>query len=983
MKIFLSVNCYLPETLPQERRSEIAYVVEANFGKIVESIQSASHIVTNSNRFEGWQDVAEDVEVVNDMWVDRSMILGKPLPCQFYSADPAKIFSGVVACVSGVSAADLQSLRTGVITHGGEWRNGLTKDVTHLFATSPDSDKYATAIKYQETTKIKVLVPHWFDDALRLGFGRKLSTTPYEWPVPKVFHPPTHAKSESGSRTLSNVKRAFYRSANWDPDKGGPFPGPAKPLGEETWGGRKLLLSPSLGLEGDRRHALEQAVEAAGGMVLSYTSNNGDGEEGEEFDLVSECDVLVTRWRSGRAFFRAAAEGKVVGTLTWVFCVHTSGTMSSPMDQLLHYPARKVPIEDFSKHQITVTNYTGDARDYIKRLIHTMGAKFTPNMSNSNTVLIAAHMGGEKTRKALSWSIPLVNHTWLEDCFVQWRALTPAVPKYMEFPANLDFTPMLADARIDIDLNDLATEEEEDIRAQTTERPPVGTEASLREVEGILDGGDIVMDDEDAIEREECLVPIPRSKASDGRRMVPASVSPTKQHGSTDDEMMEDSDVGVASKAQGKGKAKAKAGGTVTFAPETETDSAGPSNTRAPKKPPASASTGTKRKVQLMDSASRTDLTDTRSDSPPPRKRAKSDQVTSSDAPSTSAPSNGASTSSTKRKMIAGPGRNSGPLRSESLRVLADERPGPTKKGVKKPPAISAYTAANSLAKPQRSSIGTKRMSPDETDDDNDVANNKRRTQQARGDKGKQREEMNSAEEMPPPKASKSKAKGRKKDASTSSGSRGSRKSATNVKIMTTSITLPDNVLKALSKLGVKTVTKVSDCTHLITPKLVRTEKFLGALASGVEFILTDKWVLDSIAANKLLPEEDYILHDEVNERKWDFSLLDAMERAKENGGKLFENKTFYVTSKIPFDTKLLKNVVNAQGGKLVTTTPTLRTLNSAPGRYIISCAEDISVWRPLTKDHVIYSPELLLTSALTQEIDWDNPAFRVPDSST
>ena len=40
--------------------------------------------------------------------------------------------------------------------------------------------------------------------------------------------------------------------------------------------------------------------------------------------------------------------------------------------------------------EITVTNYTGEAREYIKRIITAMGAKFTPMMTGKNTVLIAA-----------------------------------------------------------------------------------------------------------------------------------------------------------------------------------------------------------------------------------------------------------------------------------------------------------------------------------------------------------------------------------------------------------------------------------------------------------------------------------------------------------------------------------------------------------------------------------------------------------------
>jgi len=43
-----------------------------------------------------------------------------------------------------------------------------------------------------------------------------------------------------------------------------------------------------------------------------------------------------------------------------------------------------------SLKEITVTNYTGEAREYLKRLIEVMGARFTANMSSQNTVVIAA-----------------------------------------------------------------------------------------------------------------------------------------------------------------------------------------------------------------------------------------------------------------------------------------------------------------------------------------------------------------------------------------------------------------------------------------------------------------------------------------------------------------------------------------------------------------------------------------------------------------
>jgi mediator of DNA damage checkpoint protein 1 len=53
---------------------------------------------------------------------------------QFYSPDPIQLFSGVVACATDLPAVDLEVLSGGITALGGQWRTGLTKEVTHLFA---------------------------------------------------------------------------------------------------------------------------------------------------------------------------------------------------------------------------------------------------------------------------------------------------------------------------------------------------------------------------------------------------------------------------------------------------------------------------------------------------------------------------------------------------------------------------------------------------------------------------------------------------------------------------------------------------------------------------------------------------------------------------------------------------------------------------------------------------------------------------------
>jgi mediator of DNA damage checkpoint protein 1 len=64
----------------------------------------------------------------------------------------------------------------------------------------------------------------------------------------------------------------------------------------------------------------------------------------------------------------------------------------------------------------------------------------------------------------------------------------------------------------------------------------------------------------------------------------------------------------------------------------------------------------------------------------------------------------------------------------------------------------------------------------------------------------------------------------------------------------------------------------------------------------------------------------------------------------------------------------------------MTTQQPTIRIITASPeNRHVISCKEDIAIWRPMAAQGIpIYSQELLLAGALRQEIDWDGDEVRV-----
>ncbi|KAJ6631463.1 hypothetical protein B0H10DRAFT_2207120 [Mycena sp. CBHHK59/15] len=1080
---FQGVRYHLPSCVPREKHGELTRVLTGNDAERSDSIFDATHIITTSHTFEGWQDVDKSkVAIVSDLWVERSLAAGKQQPVAYYSTSPSQIFSGVVACSADLAVSDVEVLTVGIQTLGGQWRMGLTKDVTHLFALGNNTDRYQTGMDYRDQTHIKVLVPHWFDDSIRLGGG--VDTAPYEWPNPMVLQKEKEdeasmrAKKARQRNSMSPAKKALYKTASWDPQSQ-----EAPPMFEakDVWGGRRILVSTTLELKGSRRKLVEGWIRKAQGVVVTYTHNDGDGDYGEE--------------------------------------------LRNLKNQILHFPTKKGGVEGFEKQSISVTNYAGEARDYLKKLITLMGGEFTPSFSSKNSVLVAAHMGGSKTTKAREWSIAVVNHSWLEDCFIQWRNLTTALDKYILYPLGSisrlcsasEAWEALAEGG---NYDDSDEEAEEPVTDDATavggdgavSDAPIGSQSSADESE-VQDrlmppplDVDVKIDvDEPEPGRWRSTPPRPATPksapASTSKRRSPkkrieglsqwpsdsevdpvlakkvvyvkrpmsaAKFTPKKKKArDTDSEESEKAESEVDNKPvtrrrlvhrvtgnvrssprkaaaedspakrtgtidKGKGKAKALSESEESD-PESErkmparkggqkpspnkffpiilySDSDSdlpvvllPVKPKSPKAPPTAK--GGIVKVTRDRVATKTRTPDPTPPSSPlssPKAPAKGgivkatcdrglrDQTPPSSPLSSprSPPKAVARTrmpTATVSVLMPGlrPSTKAPPARTQSMTLVAQERAsGSGSASISAPWARAAAARSSSPAsdaaggRVRRSAAAkaTQRLHdimPDVVNFQNEMRNQSRKSRRVSGrtepdDTGNEEDDT---EEQPSTKRRRLDGAGKK--VAEVPGLRNGK----SIKLMTTQVTISEEDLRSLVKLGVKITSRASECTHLIVPGLVRTEKFLCALAAA-PFILTHEWAVDSVAAGKLLPEDDYLLQDASGELKYDFALTDALARAKELKGRLFKDHMFYVTPKVRIDLQLLKNVVIAHGGQ-----PSLRILETNPGRHVISCPEDARIWRPLAAVHPIYTQELVLNGVLKQQVDWDDESFRVPGS--
>lgn len=106
-----------------------------------------------------------------------------------------------------------------------------------------------------------------------------------------------------------------------------------------------------------------------------------------------------------------------------------------------------------------------------------------------------------------------------------------------------------------------------------------------------------------------------------------------------------------------------------------------------------------------------------------------------------------------------------------------------------------------------------------------------------------------------------------------------------------------------------------SRATHLAAPSIVRTQKFVTAIAYA-PVVVSTAFVDACLKANELLDPKDYPLKDTVNERSIGCSLQKAVGLAAKNKNRLFHGQTIYVMEAIHGGFATFETIVEANGGQ-------------------------------------------------------------------
>lgn len=407
-----------------ELRLHDGEVVIDNYPDSILDLRGITHVIATTYDFPDYNACADAlIPVVKPTWIQHSLAKDKLANPRQYSPDPRYFMSDVVACVADLPQGDADAIAGGILAMGGLFSTKLTSQITHIITLSTESESCATAQKRK--LNVKMVLPHWVDDCLKLG--RKIDEHPYLLPDPEILKLTTD-KAPVGKR-----KTPVEGAADPNPSRDHDFCEPPRKL-QKVFKKKSVMLANDLGISQYLRGILDGIITTSGGQLTTS---------------VSKADMYVCKYRDGRDYKTASRDGKDVGNLSWLYFLIQTDEWTSPMRRLLHYPAARAGLPGFSGLKISLSNYSGEARTYLENLINATGAECTKTLKQDNTHLITAHVMSEKCAAAKDWGVHIVNHLWLEESYTKWKMQSITDSRYTHFPRRTNLGDVVGHTPLD------------------------------------------------------------------------------------------------------------------------------------------------------------------------------------------------------------------------------------------------------------------------------------------------------------------------------------------------------------------------------------------------------------------------------------------------------------------------------------------------------------------------------------------------------
>ena len=190
-----------------------------------------------------------------------------------------------------------------------------------------------------------------------------------------------------------------------------------------------------------------------------------------------------------------------------------------------------------------------------------------------------------------------------------------------------------------------------------------------------------------------------------------------------------------------------------------------------------------------------------------------------------------------------------------------------------------------------------------------------------------------------------------------------------------------------LEALGAVVLTEYDDSvTHLCSSEPRRTLKFIAGMATA-KYIVTDKWTSDCVKRKTLNVDETAYFPNNANtkkfERQYGFKLVQSLQRLRERETPLFDGyKVYFTKDQKPEVRNAIGTMAASHGAAIMGRIPR-KTASGEIDEDIIVIGGKLKskeCQRVEKKGYDIYNRDIIITSILRQQIDFDDAAFLLED---
>ena len=342
------------------------------------------------------------IPIVTPNWVQDSLNCNRLNKTTLYSPNPQHFFKDFEFYVSKCTFNDHEYFfyTNLIVSMGGSYTDILSTDIDFLVSRSFMDPSIVVVQKGELSNDIKFIFPTWLLECYKTG-----DSVPYD----------KHLLIQD----TCNDKNQNCMSEAWARLHGRTFDKRSSILVSKN-----LKLDKSLKLDHNLLRFLNDLVEFNGGNVI----NNDSTQDSTQCEtIVIACEAFVVK-----------PQRSMTANLFWLFDTLKLKSYVSPDSKIIYKPFKdKIFDEHINVLNASFTKYFGYQRTYIKLLVERLGGKATTDFSKRNDFLICQIPRGRKYNTAITlWKgkCTVVNHLWLEDCYLLGEKLDPTLKRYSSLP---------------------------------------------------------------------------------------------------------------------------------------------------------------------------------------------------------------------------------------------------------------------------------------------------------------------------------------------------------------------------------------------------------------------------------------------------------------------------------------------------------------------------------------------------------------------